>query len=157
MDITITESNDAKLVHELMIQAFMEYKDKTPPSSALEETVESISIKLEGIEQAFICYLHNKPVGMVRFQVKNDYIYFSRLSVIPEKQGLGIAKALLKELEEYAIKKELTKIQCKVRMNVPRNINLYNSVGYKVYDEEIVHKPNGINIKVVAMKKQLIS
>ena len=42
-------------------------------------------------------------------------------------------------------------------MNVPRNITLYNSVGYKVYDEEIVHKPNGITIKVVAMKKQLIS
>ena len=94
---------------------------------------------------------------MVRFQVKKDHIYFSRLSVIPEKQGLGIAKALLKKLEEYAIKKELTKIQGKVRMNVPRNINLYNSVGYKVYDEEIVHKPNGINIKVIAMKKQLIS
>ena len=36
MDITITESNDAKLVHELMIQAFMEYKDEMPPSSALE-------------------------------------------------------------------------------------------------------------------------
>ena len=41
-------------------------------------------------------------------------------------------------------------------MNVPRNSNLYNSVGYKVYDEEIVHKPNGINIKVVSMKKQLL-
>ena len=156
MDINITESNDAKLVHKLMLQAFMEYKDDIPPSSALEETVESISTALKEVETAFICYLHNKPVGMVRFQVKKEYIYFSRLSVIPEKQGLGIAKALLKALEEYARKKELTKIQCKVRMNVPRNINLYNSIGYKIYDEEIVHKPNGGNIKVVAMEKQLL-
>ena len=50
-----------------MIQAFMEYKDEVPPSSALEETCESISIALEGIEKALICYLYNKPVGMVRF------------------------------------------------------------------------------------------
>lgn len=156
MDINITESNDAKLVHKLMIQAFMEYKDEIPPSSALEETVESISIALKEVETAFICYLHNKPVGMVRFQVKKDYIYFSRLSVIPEKQGLGIAKVLLKALEEYARKKDLTKIICKVRMNIPRNINLYNSIGYKIYDEEIVHKPNGVNIKVVAMEKRLL-
>ncbi|MFS0781466.1 GNAT family N-acetyltransferase [Bacillus sp. 1P06AnD] len=111
MGIVITQSTNAKLVHDLMNQAFMEYKDEVPPSSALEETVESITIALEGNEQALICYLNNKPIGMVRFQVKNNHVYFSRLSVLPEKQGIGIAKALLKALEEYATKKELTKIQ----------------------------------------------
>lgn len=30
-----------------------------------------------------------------------------------------------------------------------------SSLGYAVYDEEVVHKPNGINIKVVSMKKEL--
>lgn len=38
-------------------------------------------------------------------------------------------------------------------MSVPKNIQLYSSIGYAVYDEDILHKPNGINVKVVTMKK----
>lgn len=47
----------------------------------------------------------------------------------------------------------VTTILCKVRKTVPKNIQLYSSIGYEVYDEKIVHKPDGINIKVVSMKK----
>jgi GNAT superfamily N-acetyltransferase len=77
------------------------------------------------------------------------------LSVIPEKQGEGIAKKILKSLEDYANKVGVSTILCKVRMTVPKNIQLYNSIGYDVYDEEVVNKPNGINIKVVSMKIKL--
>ncbi|WP_406565372.1 GNAT family N-acetyltransferase [Bacillus solitudinis] len=77
------------------------------------------------------------------------------MSVIPDKQGKGIAKKILKSLEDYANKIDVTTILCKVRMRVPKNIQLYSSIGYDVYDEEVVHKPNGINIKVVSMKKEL--
>ncbi|WP_310200477.1 GNAT family N-acetyltransferase [Neobacillus niacini] len=67
----------------------------------------------------------------------------------------GIAKKLINSLEDYAKDKEIPTLLCKVRLTVPKNINLYSSVGFKVYNEEVVHKPNGINIKVVSMKKQL--
>ena len=77
------------------------------------------------------------------------------MSVLPEKQGQGIAKRLLKSLEEYAEKDEVSTILCKVRMTVQKNIELYSSIGYEIYDEEVVHKPNGINIKVCSMKKEL--
>lgn len=40
-------------------------------------------------------------------------------------------------------------------MTVPKNIQLYSSIGYSIYDEEVVHKPNGINIQVVSMQKKL--
>ncbi|PRA78444.1 N-acetyltransferase [Peribacillus simplex] len=138
-----------------MIKAFMEYKDEVPPSSALEETVQSGLIALKDGEQGLISYVDNEPVGMVRFQLNEDGLYFYRLSVIPEKQCLGIAKKILMSLEDFAIKKEVTTIFCKVRMTVPKNIKLYSSIGYGVYDEEVVHKPNGIDIKVVSMMKKL--
>ncbi|KIL45479.1 hypothetical protein KP78_30230 [Jeotgalibacillus soli] len=92
---------------------------------------------------------------MVRFHLNENGIYFYRLSVIPEEQGKGIAKQMLKSLEEYANQIEKPTILCKVRMTAPKNIQLYRSIGYSIYDEEIVHKPNGINIKVVSMMKQL--
>jgi predicted GNAT superfamily acetyltransferase len=46
-------------------------------------------------------------------------LYFYRLSVIPEKQGKGIAKKIFKSLEEYANKVDVTTILCKVRLTVP--------------------------------------
>ncbi|MDF9759578.1 ribosomal protein S18 acetylase RimI-like enzyme [Peribacillus simplex] len=155
MEIKFAEVSDAPIIHDLMIKAFMEYKDEVPPSSALEETVQSVLIALKDGEQGLISYVDNQPVGMVRFQLKEDGLYFYRLSVIPEKQCLGIAKKILRSLEDFAIKKEVTTIFCKVRMTVPKNIKLYSSIGYGIYDEEVVHKPNGINIKVVSMMKKL--
>lgn len=153
--IKFAEVSNASLIHNLMINAFMEYKDEAPPSSALEETVQSISAALEDGEQALISYADDEPVGMVRFRLKENSVYFYRLSVNPEKQGQGIAKAILRSLEDYANQKGKPKIQCKVRMTVPKNIKLYSSIGYSIYDEEVVHKPNGMNIKVVSMMKQL--
>ncbi|MHA6260542.1 GNAT family N-acetyltransferase [Sporosarcina sp. CAU 1771] len=155
MEINPVEVSDATLIHDLMIKAFLEYKDEVPPSSALEETVQSISASLKGGEQGFIGYEDNKPVGMVRFLLKENGLYFYRLSVIPEKQGQGIAKKILKSLEDYAINNGIHTLLCKVRLTVPKNIKLYSSIGFNIYEEEVVHKPNGINIKVVSMEKKL--
>lgn len=155
MVINSATSSDAPVIHRLMISAFKEYKGEIPPSSALDETVQSISEALENGEKALIAFEENNPVGMVRFQIKNQGLYFYRLSVLPEKQGKGIAKKILKSLEDYANGVGVTTIFCKVRMTLPKNIHLYSSIGYVSYDEEIVYKPNGINIKVISMKKKL--
>jgi hypothetical protein len=40
-------------------------------------------------------------------------------------------------------------------MAVPKNIQLYSSIGFHVYDEEVIKKSNGIYINVVSMKKAL--
>ncbi|MGM9988950.1 MAG: GNAT family N-acetyltransferase [Bacillaceae bacterium] len=155
MKVRTATIEDASLIHRLMLQAFSEYKDAVPPSSALEETVQSISTALENGEQALICYENDEPVGMIRFHVKGEILYFYRLSVVPSWQGQGIAKKLLVALEGYANKHKILTITCKVRMNVPRNIQLYHAMGYSIYDEEIVYKPNGIGINVVSMKKRI--
>lgn len=157
MDLDIRFANicDASLIHHLMIRAFSEYKNEIPPSSALDETVQSITAALNEGEQSVIGFIDNIPVGMVRFRLKAEGLYFYRLSVIPEKQGEGIAKRILTFLEEYAKQKECQIIFCKVRMNVLRNIYLYQSLGYQITGEEIVHRPNNIKFKVVTMKKEL--
>ncbi|MCP3033141.1 GNAT family N-acetyltransferase [Halobacillus sp. A1] len=156
MIIKFASVTDAAVIHDLMIKAFMEYKNQVPPSSALEETVQSVSNALVKEEEGVIAYEENVPVGMVRFLINNQSIYFYRLSVIPNKQGKGIAKNLLKFIEDYANKEGFSSIRCKVRMSATKNLKLYRSIGYDVSDEEVVHKPNGINIKVVSMKKDLL-
>ncbi|MBY7142123.1 GNAT family N-acetyltransferase [Virgibacillus sp. NKC19-3] len=155
MKIKTAEVSDAWVIHDLMIKAFMEYKDDIPHSSALEETEQSILVALQDGEQSFISYVNNQPVGVVRFQLKEESLYFYRLAVIPEKQGLGIAKKLLQSLEDFAVKKGVTTICCKVRMTVPKNIQLYHSIGYRIFDKEVIQKPNGLHINVVSMMKRL--
>lgn len=157
MKMRIAETSDAPLIHDLMIRAFMEYKDEVPPSSALEETVETVLNALEDGEQAIISYIGDEPVGMVRFRLKNHAIYFYRLAVIPERQGQGIAKEILMSLEDYAKRNGKFKVLCKVRKTIPKNIELYQTIGYRIYDEEVLCKPNGIHIKVVSMKKRLVA
>ena len=40
-------------------------------------------------------------------------------------------------------------------MTVPKNIKLYSSIGYNIFDKEVLHKSNGINLKIASMKKEL--
>ncbi|WP_346726927.1 GNAT family N-acetyltransferase [Bacillus suaedae] len=102
-----------------------------------------------------IAYEENNPVGMVRFQLNKEGLYFYRMSVIPEHQGKGIAKKLLYSLENYAIESRVSTLLCKVRMTVSKNMKLYSSLGYRVYDEEEVYKPNGIVLRIVSMQKEV--
>ncbi|WP_338326007.1 GNAT family N-acetyltransferase [Sporolactobacillus shoreae] len=110
---------------------------------------------MEEREQAIIAFHETLPVGMVRFILRSDAVYFYRLSVIPEKQGHGIAKIILNNLEEFARENGKNKAVCRVRKNVERNIKLYQSIGFHIFDHETVHKSGGINIEVVSMQKKL--
>ncbi|MBD7936332.1 GNAT family N-acetyltransferase [Cytobacillus sp. Sa5YUA1] len=146
-------SDDAAIITEIMQVAFREYNN--PPASALIETTEEVRSALENGEQSLICYDQDIPVAMVRLKFTNKELYFYRLSVLPTYQRKGIAKLLLKELESYAGNYVVTQLVCKVRMTAPKNILLYQSVGYEIFDQVIVRKANGVEIPVVHMKKQI--
>ncbi|WP_332651397.1 GNAT family N-acetyltransferase [Lysinibacillus sp. 54212] len=147
--------SDAEIIYDIMMDAFSEYKTDPMPSSALNETVASISRNLESGELALVGYLDQEPVAMVRFKLADNYLYFSRLSVKQAFQGTGMAKKLLHALEGFSLSKEIYEIQCKVRKSVPRNLMLYESLGYEIYDEDDITNANGDIIKTVSMRKLL--
>lgn len=155
MYISTATITDAPVIHSLMISAFTKYKNDTPPSSALDETIESIEAALEAGEQALICHDEGKPAGMVRFTIEGEMLYFFRLSVLPEKQGRGIAKKLLDQLEQVATQRQMNEIQCKVRASLPQNIRLYESIGYEVFEEQLLDRGAGPKIPIVSMRKKL--
>ncbi|MEB8209460.1 GNAT family N-acetyltransferase [Staphylococcus succinus] len=139
-----------------MISAFNEYRNDDIPSSALKERIVDIekSIKYEG-EEVMIAYRFNEPVAMVRFKISNQILNFYRVSVDPLYQGNNIAKTLLKELEKYAISKDIFEMICKVRMNVKRNIKIYSDLGYVIFDEYFINKDTNQKLKIISMKKEL--
>ncbi|MEB7755826.1 GNAT family N-acetyltransferase [Staphylococcus xylosus] len=146
--------SDAPIIHKLMIKAFSEYKNDEITSSALEETENSISVALlEKGEKALIAYESDEPVAMARFKIDHYKMNFYRLFVDPLYQGNGVGKYLLKSLEIYAKNKGVSEIICKVRMNIKRNVSLYKDIGYFIFDNYTIDKPNNESLHIVSMKK----
>ena len=102
-EIRLVTEKELQIVHKLMLEAFEEYRFLDVPSSALNESLESLlnAIRI-GSEQALLCLVDGEPLGSSRFTIKGDSLYFSRLSVTPNARGKGIAKAMLMWLEKYA-------------------------------------------------------
>ena len=148
---------DADLIHTLTQDAFSEYKTAEMPSSALNETLIEVRDALEQSKmQAVLCLAeHEEVVGCVRFRF-DDGLYFFRLAVARHWQGRGVAKALLKWLEQYAAEHGQRRLWCRVRAGVPRNIDLYLALGYQIIDREQVPR-DGKTIETLHMAKKTLS
>lgn len=92
---------------------------------------------------------------MVRFQFKEDALYFFRLSVDPEVQGKGVGRALLTWLEEHAKAHGKNALMCRVRMEIEKNVRLYLNAGFQITAQEIVERPNTPLIPTAYMQKNL--
>lgn len=155
LQIWLAKEEDIPIVHKLMLEAFDEYRFLEVPSSALNEPVETLLTAFKsGFEQALLCSVDGVPLGSLRFTFKEDSLYFSRVSVAPQARGKGIAKEMLLWLEKYANDNSKTKMECRVRASLPKNINLYETMGYIVAKEEVVTNPNGFSVKTVLMEKK---
>jgi ribosomal protein S18 acetylase RimI-like enzyme len=86
-----------------------------------------------------IAMLNGAPVGCGRFEFgpERTYIEVGRLSVLPAHRGRGIATGMLAWFESRAAALGVPEVRLGVRLNLPRNIALYERAGYEVFDYEI--------------------
>lgn len=147
--------SDADRIHSLMLQAFEEYREAVPPSSALEEEAQPIRVALEEQqESAVILEEDDVPVAMARFRYEESAIYFFRLSVLPAKRKRGYAKELIQWIEQKGVSRNKNVSRCKVRQTAQNNIQLYIDRGYEVVGQELVVRPQG-TVKAFTMEKPL--
>lgn len=146
---------DAAVIYDVMIQAFREYEVENPPSSALQETVATITFAMTEGEKALVVYEADIPIAAVRYTLLAEELYFYRLSVIPDCRGRGIAKYILQQLEQVAASYKKQRLYCKVRMNVMKNVALYQACGFQLVHHEILYRVNSSAIDVGHMKKSL--
>ncbi|MFD2705988.1 GNAT family N-acetyltransferase [Salibacterium lacus] len=156
MKIVEVEAAEAETVRIVMQQAFAEYDKDVIPSGAMQETTESIQASIaDGEETAAVCYLENRPVGVVRVREEEDALYFFRLSVPPEERGSGIGSALIRWVESKALQLEKETVYCKVRAAAPHNVRRYERLGYHIYDTFTVDRLEWPAFDVIAMKKKI--
>lgn len=152
----VTEETDIVSVHQIMLEAFAEYDSYDIPSSAMNESISSIKQSIQdGSERAILCFVDGKALGSVRFKIHEDSFYFSRLSVSPEARGKGIAKAMIKWLEEYAKETGKDKIFCRVRKDTPQNVKFYRSADFEIAKEETIINKDGNLVEIIQMDKRV--
>ena len=151
IEMNIDPSKAVKVIH----QAFKRYETDPQPSSALNETADSISTELKQGTEMFGVYDNDELIALVKCILNEEFIYFSRLSVLPKNQGKGVATNLVNYLEDYAVKNNIFVSKCKVRKSEKDNIALYSKLGYKIVKEEIIINKNGDEIPALTMQKNL--
>ena len=143
---------EAALVRELMRAAFGEYDAVlTVPSSSMWETVEDVAGHIaEG--GAVLARVGTDTVGSGRYALSEDHVYIGRLSVLPLHRGLGIGAAMMLAMEQRALTEGRTEARISVRTMLPKNIELYERLGYVVTARYQHERGNEI---VVDLAKQL--
>lgn len=130
--VRIATAADAPLVRELMLIGFAQFRDLLdPPSSAFWETDEDVAAAIER-GGAAIAWLGEMPVGSVRFEPEDAWLYVGRLAVIPEARRRGVARSLMLAAEAQAPRFGVTEAQLSMREVLPGNRALFESLGYEV-------------------------
>jgi ribosomal protein S18 acetylase RimI-like enzyme len=133
--------DDAPVVHRIMQESFAEYAGRLqPPTGSLAETVEDVAAFLRR-GGAVIAWLGSTPVGAARFEQTDDWLYVGRVSVLPAYRRRGLARAMMRYIEDMAASQGLSSIQVGVRMSLPSNLALYRELGYEL--TEIRPHPKG--------------
>jgi ribosomal protein S18 acetylase RimI-like enzyme len=117
-----------------MRAAFAEYEAVLDvPSSALMETVEDVAAHMR-LGGAVLAELPEVaiPVGSGRFERREGYVYIGRLAVLPEHRGAGIGACLIEFIEVLAQAEGFEEARLSVRQSLPRNVELYQRLGYEV-------------------------
>jgi GNAT superfamily N-acetyltransferase len=144
--------DQAPVVRDLMRAAFSEYDAVlTVPSSSMWETVEDVADHIaEG--GAVLASVGPDTVGSGRYALRDDHVYIGRLSVLPTHRGRGIGAAMMLALEQRALTEGRIEARISVRTMLPKNIELYERLGYVVTARYQHERGNEI---VVDLKKQL--
>lgn len=87
------------------------------------------------LKNALIAYENNSPVGIGAYkEFDPETIEVKRMFTFPEKRGKGIAKAILSELESWAIEEKYSIAILETGIELKEAIYLYQKMGYKVTD-----------------------
>lgn len=120
----------AALVRELMLAAFDEYRSVlVVPSSALDETVEDVAAKLR-LGGGVLAWAGERAIGSGRYEWRDGFVYIGRLSTLPEERGRGVGAAMMHAIHDLARSRGVPEAHISVRVLLPKNIDLYERLGY---------------------------
>lgn len=132
-DVRVTEVGPeaADAVVAVVHAAFGARPVLDPPSSALDETPDSVAQALAACGGLLACRADGRPVGALLLDTAEHSLLLRRVSVVPEAQGLGVATALATTAAEVARRRGLPRIRLAARTELPGTIAFWSGLGYR--------------------------
>jgi ribosomal protein S18 acetylase RimI-like enzyme len=142
---------DAPAIAATIAAAFAQYRGKlVPESGAFRETAEGIAAEMTKGAGAIVAERNGEMLGCVVTGLLEGDLYFGRLSVRPAARGLGLARRLIAAVEDDARARGLPGVRLGVRIALPENQRLFNSLGYREISREAhpgFDRPTSINMR----------
>lgn len=131
--LAVAGPSDAARLLSLVEGAFREYDGRLlPPSGAHRETTESLCRRLS-TGTATVAVVDDADAGCVFSEAHDDgYLYFSRLSVLPQFRNRGVARALIDHVESHARSNGAAGVRLGVRLQLEHLIVRYERLGYRI-------------------------
>jgi ribosomal protein S18 acetylase RimI-like enzyme len=130
--VRVATVEEASLVRDIMIAAYAEHQGALPvDSGAHGETVDDV---LTDMRQggAVLAMDGDLSVGSARYLPEDGYLYVGRVAVLPSHRRRGVASAMMRFMEEVALRVGRGELRVGVRESLPSNAELYRSLGYDV-------------------------
>lgn len=87
------------------------------------------------LKNAIIAYENNIPIGIGAYKEMNsETIEVKRMFTITEQRGKGVARAILTELEKWAIEEKYSKAVLETGVKLKEAIRLYQRMGYLIIE-----------------------
>lgn len=124
-------AGDAAPLAATIAVAFAQYRDRLEPESgAFRETADTISRDLAAGAGALLAEQDGEPLGCVMIKPVEGDLHLGRLAVVPSARGRGIARRLVRAVEEEAAHRGLTGVRLGVRIVLTENQRLFAALGY---------------------------
>jgi GNAT superfamily N-acetyltransferase len=131
INFRLAEPDDAEGIVSVIHRAFRQYDGTlVPPSGAMQETAATVATRLAS-EGCILALAEVTPVGCVFYKATGGQIYLSRLAVLPERRGKGLARRLIAEVEAAARAARIATVTLGVRIALPENVALFAALGYR--------------------------
>lgn len=106
-----------------------------PPSTALQETAGSVGDVLSS-HRGLLARIDGRPVGALLFEPDGETLWLRRVSVVPDAQGNGVAKALAHTAAEEAGLRRFRRLALTARTELPATVGLWEGLGYRTVDRD---------------------
>lgn len=96
------------------------------------------SLNKKFAEKVFFISDNEKPISFVTIQKDNNIGKIGLIATLPEFQGKGLGKILLKFAENFCIEKGLMKMEIPTQGENKQACNFYEKLGYKLKEKMII-------------------
>jgi len=120
---------DADAVRSLTREAYAQWiavigREPLPMKADYEKAVREHEIDL--------LYAHDRLVALIEVFLRADHLFIENIAVLPEHQGKGFGRHLLRHAEAKTSSAGLTELRLLTNQAFATNVRLYQSVGFRI-------------------------